>query len=146
MRLWSVHPRYIDGIGLVALWRESLLAQKVLLNQTRGYKSHPQLLRFRNTDDPIMTIGYYLDTIVIEAAQRGYKFDEGKIISRCPVSLIPVEQGQIEYEWRHLLDKLKQRSPLSYEKLKGSIQPASHPLFYLVEGGIAPWEKIIHRE
>jgi len=30
MRLWSLHPRYLDAKGLVALWREGLLAQKVL--------------------------------------------------------------------------------------------------------------------
>lgn len=43
MRLWSLHPQYLDAKGLVALWREGLLAQAVLAGQTRGYKRHPQL-------------------------------------------------------------------------------------------------------
>lgn len=30
MRLWSLHPSYLDAVGLVALWREGLLARKVL--------------------------------------------------------------------------------------------------------------------
>ncbi|HEU5178767.1 MAG TPA: pyrimidine dimer DNA glycosylase/endonuclease V, partial [Burkholderiales bacterium] len=30
MRLWSLHPKYLDARGLVALWREALLAQAVL--------------------------------------------------------------------------------------------------------------------
>jgi hypothetical protein len=30
MRLWSLHPEYLDANGLVALWREALLAQAFL--------------------------------------------------------------------------------------------------------------------
>ena len=41
MRLWTLHPQYLDPRGLVALWREALLAQKVLLGRTRGYRAHP---------------------------------------------------------------------------------------------------------
>jgi hypothetical protein len=37
MRLWTLHPRYLDSQGLVALWREGLLAQAVLRNRTRGF-------------------------------------------------------------------------------------------------------------
>lgn len=37
MRLWSIHPRYLDTKGLVALWRETLLlAQAVLFGNTKG--------------------------------------------------------------------------------------------------------------
>ena len=38
MRLWSIHPKYLGTKGLVALWREALLAQKVLQGNTKGYK------------------------------------------------------------------------------------------------------------
>jgi hypothetical protein len=31
MRLWTLHPQYLDPRGLVALWRVALLAQQVLL-------------------------------------------------------------------------------------------------------------------
>jgi Pyrimidine dimer DNA glycosylase (EC 3.2.2.17)/DNA-(apurinic or apyrimidinic site) lyase (EC 4.2.99.18) len=60
MRLWSLHPKYLDKLGLLGLWRESLLAQKVLLGKTKGYKNHPQLIRFKKTEDPILYIGTYL--------------------------------------------------------------------------------------
>jgi hypothetical protein len=43
MRLWSLHPCHLDAKGLVALWREGLLAQKVQACETNGYRNHPQL-------------------------------------------------------------------------------------------------------
>jgi len=52
VRLWSVHPEYLDSRGLVALWREALLAQAVLRGETRGYRRHPRLARFRARPDP----------------------------------------------------------------------------------------------
>ena len=56
MRLWSIHPRSLDARGLVALWREGLLARKVLRGRTRGYRHHPQLQRFRDLRDPVAAI------------------------------------------------------------------------------------------
>ncbi|MDI6747818.1 MAG: pyrimidine dimer DNA glycosylase/endonuclease V [Rhodocyclaceae bacterium] len=41
MRLWTLHPRYLDARGLVALWREARLAQAVLGGKTRGYTHTP---------------------------------------------------------------------------------------------------------
>lgn len=79
MRIWSIHPRYLDRQGLLAVWRETLLAQKVLEGQTRGYTHHPQLTRFRATPDPLVAIGSYLSEIVREATQRGYHFDASKV-------------------------------------------------------------------
>ncbi|HNX99076.1 MAG TPA: pyrimidine dimer DNA glycosylase/endonuclease V, partial [Candidatus Aminicenantes bacterium] len=73
MRLWSIHPRYLDGRGLVALWREALLARKVLTGRTRGYRHHPQLARFRATADPLGTIDRYLAGVLAEADRRGYR-------------------------------------------------------------------------
>ncbi|MEN6399799.1 MAG: pyrimidine dimer DNA glycosylase/endonuclease V, partial [Rectinema sp.] len=29
MRLWTLHPQYLDQKGLTAAWREGLLAKKV---------------------------------------------------------------------------------------------------------------------
>jgi hypothetical protein len=60
MRLWSVHPSLLDPKGLVALWREGLLAQKVLQGRTTGYRSHPQLHRFRQSGEPLAAIATYL--------------------------------------------------------------------------------------
>ena len=71
MRLWSLHPKYLDKLGLLGLWRESLLAQKVLLGKTRGYRNHPQLIRFKRTSDPILYIGTYLYYVYLEGKGRG---------------------------------------------------------------------------
>ena len=78
MRVWSLHPRYLDPVGLVALWRETLLARKVLLGQTRGYRHHPQLRRFQAQADPVAAIDAYLQAVHGEALARGYRFDAGK--------------------------------------------------------------------
>ena len=80
MRLWSIHPRYLDRQGLVALWREGLLAQKVLAGKTNGYRFHPQLLRFRQSRDPLQSIGTYLHHVAEEASKRKYRFDRSKIL------------------------------------------------------------------
>ena len=45
MRLWSIHPKYLDPAGLTACWREGLLAREVLCGRTSGYRNHPQLAR-----------------------------------------------------------------------------------------------------
>ncbi len=142
MRIWSLSPYYLDSIGLVALWREGLLAQKVLLGFTKGYKNHPQLNRFRTTADPVRAIGYYLSEIEKEAHNRKYHFDAAKIIMTEYHQKIPVQQGQIAYEWQHLMDKLAKRSPDVYRKNMKITNPEIHPLFEKVNGGIADWERV----
>ena len=109
MRLWTLHPKYLDPRGLVALWREALLAQAVLRGQTRGYVNHPQLIRFRETADPMASIAFYLREIHAEAVRRGYRFDAQKISTSGPAELIEVSSGQLDYEWTHLVKKLSLR-------------------------------------
>lgn len=141
MRLWSLHPRQLDRAGLVACWRESLLAQSVLAGETRGYRNHPQLQRFRATPDPLASIGAYLAAVQSEATRRGYRFDASKI--RVPGELpgaIPVTEGQLDREWEHLGRKLEDRSPADAERWRAEA-PACHPLFAPVPGGIEPWER-----
>ena len=142
MRLWSIHPRYLDAKGLVALWREGLLAQKVLLGQTKGYKNHPQLIRFQEVDNSLGAIASYLRHVQIEAEQRGYKFDKNKIINKSIKSVILVNNGQIRYEFNHLLNKLKQRDPALYKQLRHTKTVKLHPLFKRRNGGIEEWEII----
>jgi hypothetical protein len=142
MRLWSLHPRYLDRQGLLALWREALLAQKVLQGQTRGYRHHPQLARFRQQPDPLATIAGYLWAVQQEAQRRGYRFRAEKIVSPPTKSQIPVTRGQLAYEQRHLADKLRVRDPERLAALEGSEPPVPHPLFVVVPGPVEPWEKI----
>ena len=74
MRLWTLHPRYLDPRGLVALWREGLLAQAVLLGRTKGYSHHPQLHRFAAQRGGAGCLAEYLRVVQKEATRRGYRF------------------------------------------------------------------------
>ncbi len=142
MRLWSIHPKYLDPTGLVALWRESLLAQKVLLGQTRGYKFHPQLQRFHACPDPVLTIGCYLNEILKEADRRGYRFDRSKVVRSGACGKLKVHRGQVDYEWELILGRLERRAPNVYAMHKMLVSPRPHPLFQIVPGGIEDWERI----
>lgn len=146
MRLWSLHPRYLDAQGLVSCWREGLLARKVLMDQTKGYRNHPQLVRFRSSQDPLNAIEFYLAIIAREAAERGYRFDTGKIGTVCECPKIPVTTGQLRHEWEHLKNKLSSRNPEKYREiilLETVVE--IHPLFEIIEGNIEDWEKsVIH--
>lgn len=142
MRLWSVHPRYFDRQALTACWREALLAQGVLAGRTEGYLRHPQLERFRDHSSPSDAIATFLRGIADEADARGYTFDRAKILrTEMPVPPVPVTTGQVSYEWRHLLGKLEARSPSIAAKWRGLQLPESHPLFTVIEGPIASWER-----
>ncbi len=142
MRLWSIHPKYLDQKGLVACWREGLLAKKVLLGEVRGYKNHPQLIRFKIQEDPISAINTYLLHILIESLKRGYNFNNRNVKPPFLEHTIPVTRGQLIYEFNHLMKKLFRRDRTRYNKLLGIILPAPHPLFTVVEGDIEFWEKV----
>jgi hypothetical protein len=140
MRLWTLHPKYLDAGGLVALWREALLAQAVLKGTTSGYTHHPQLVRFRNSPSPAGSIASYLQAVHAEAARRDYHFDAAKIASAGRVESIAVTRGQIHYEWAHLLQKLRVRSPSWFTRLEHLEFLEAHPLFDIVPGRVAEWE------
>jgi hypothetical protein len=141
VRLWTVHPKYLDAKGLVALWREALLAQKVLCGQTKGYTRHPQLLRFKSTPRPTAAIGAYLVAVYDEASRRGYRFDRTKILNAKFRGKISETDGQLLCEWAHLLKKLKSRDQSCYRQCCSVEQPEWHPLFQIIAGAARDWEK-----
>lgn len=142
MRLWSLHPKYLDTKGLVALWRETLLAKHVLEGKTKGYKNHPQLNRFKEAESPIDSINQYLSEIYLEASKREFTFDKEKIDWNFRKSKLPVTTGQIKYESAHLLNKLEKRDPEKFHKVKEKTAFDIHPLFSLIEGDVEDWEVI----
>jgi len=142
MRLWSLHPRYLDARGLTACWRETLLAQKVLAGGTKGYRRHPQLQRFQATADPLAAVAAYLRPLAAEAQARGYHFDASKINPGQFDAQLNVTTDQLAYEWQHLLAKLAQRAPAQYAALHTLAVPDPHPLFTVIPGPIAPWEVV----
>jgi len=133
MRLWSLAPAHLDRKRLLAVWREGLLAQKVLMGETRGYKNHPQLDRFKAQNDPVAAIGYYLQFVQLEAKRRGYNFNEGKI-KKVPhkLPIINVTDEQVRFEARHL--EKKTGVPI------GTVV-TTHPLFDVIPGPKEPWER-----
>lgn len=142
MRLWSIHPEYLDSKGLVALWREGLLAKKVLEGKTKGYTNHPQLTRFKNHNTPTKAINAYLSEIYRQSTLRGYIFDKAKItITKLP-DQIPVTFDQIQFEYNHLLQKTKTRNKDTYNKLQQIKNIKAHPIFHIVSGKIEEWEKL----
>ena len=141
MRIWTIHPRYLDTKGLLAAWREGLLAQKVLQNKTRGYRNHPQLLRFRAAGDPTASIASYLHVVYEEAVQRGYNFDANKIDEARFAGRIRCTRGQLLHEWAHLKLKLETRNLKRHAELVAVAEPQPHPLFQIVDGDVEEWER-----
>ncbi|GAB3704173.1 pyrimidine dimer DNA glycosylase/endonuclease V [Corynebacterium nasicanis] len=142
MRLWSLHPRYLDQKGLVACWRETLLAQKVLAGDTRGYRNHPQLTRFRTQDDALLAVGVYLRGLHSEAVVRGYHFNAAKILRQGSAPLIDVTRGQMDHELGHLRAKLMERAPERVAVLPVLEDVVPHPLFRVVPGPVEHWERV----
>jgi hypothetical protein len=141
MRLWTLHPSYLDARGLVALWREALLAQKVLMGETRGYTGHPQLFRFRAHPEPMAMIAAYLHGVKVEAERRGYRFDHARIVAPPLCGEVEESEGQLLFEWSHLLAKLAGRAPGLYGQHVKIALPGAHPLFMIVAGEKKEWER-----
>ncbi len=139
MRLWTLHPRYLDARGLVALWREALLAQAVLRGKTKGYTRHPQLDRFRLSREPVASVGAYLSAVCDEAERRGYRFDRRRIVRRGRARL-RATRGQLLYEWRHLKAKLARRDRAWLARVGRAPKLDPHPLFRIVPGPVEAWE------
>ncbi|MEM5799616.1 MAG: pyrimidine dimer DNA glycosylase/endonuclease V [Candidatus Aenigmatarchaeota archaeon] len=142
MRLWSLHPKYLDRKGLLAQWREGLLAKKVLEDKTKGYKNHPQLERFKNYIRPLDAINSFLTYTAEEGERRGYFFDKTKIKIIHLKKTIQITKGQIEYEFRHLIKKLENRDRKKFEELKKVKRLESSPIFKIIKGDIEYWEKV----
>ncbi len=143
MRLWSLHPSYLDTQGLVACWREGLLARAVLQGKTKGYRHHPQLLRFSSQPEPIAALDQYLSAILEQAILRGFAFDSARIAVPSVHASIPVTDGQLRFELEHLKAKLIHRDIRQYEKLSQVVHPQPNPFFHVISGDIEPWEKSI---
>lgn len=142
MRIWSVHPKYLDAKGIVALWRETLLAKNVLEGNTKGYKIHPQLIHFKSIEKPLEAINQYLAEVWDEATRRGYNFDRNKIDFDFTKIKIEVTTGQMQYEFNHLLKKLEQRDPEQFKQFENLKMVDCAEIFEVKEGEIEKWEII----
>ncbi|SPE19944.1 DNA-(Apurinic or apyrimidinic site) lyase / pyrimidine dimer DNA glycosylase [Burkholderiales bacterium] len=142
MRIGTLHPKYLDVQGLVALWREALLAQKGLRGRTVGYRAHPQL-RFRARCAPVVFVASYLQLVHEEAQRRGYHFDATRIArTRVSGSLTESIWPAALHEWQHLLGKLQKRSPERFAQFRDVVRPEAHLMFRIVAGGVRDWERM----
>ena len=138
MRLWTIHPKYLDAKGLVALWREALLALKVLEGKTKGYRHHPQLLRFRSKPNPIAYIAEYLREVHVESVARAYHFNFDKIPTEMRTrGRIRESQGQLDYEWSHFMKKIGTRQPSLHQKLKSISETQRRIVIFLLSPAIS---------
>jgi len=145
VRLWSIHPKYLDKAGLGACWREALLAKKVLEGNTKGYKNHSQLIRFKQHSDPLVMINRFLMEIWREAKwERGYNYDESKfkIDERNVILCIPVTRGQLAFEACHINSKIIKRSSQARVALSALDRIECHPIFDPCNGDVESWEKL----
>lgn len=147
MRLWSMHPKYLDRQGLTALWREGLGALKSLEGEHVGYHHHPQLERFKALGNGRAILERYLYTVYFESGTRGYTFDGSKVSAftglEAMITSIPVTKGQVEYEMKHLWNKMKERSIPQFKKNISADRVILNPIFELIDGDIESWEKIV---
>ncbi len=141
MRLWSLHPKYLDAKGLGALWREGLLALEVLEGNTKGYRNHPQLQRFKEQKDSVASIKWYLWHVYEESLARGYQFNPARIRRRGKCAQIKVTTGQLRFELQHLKRKLAIRDLKRLETLRALRTPIAHPSFDQVAGRKEAWER-----
>ncbi|MGQ9787888.1 MAG: pyrimidine dimer DNA glycosylase/endonuclease V [Candidatus Hadarchaeaceae archaeon] len=145
MRLWTVGPEYLDTKGLLALWREALLAQEVLRGRTKGWKTHPQLERFKAHPDPVSAIGFYLYFVYLEGKNRGYRFNKEKIYRRPKkVPAITVSKEWLDEELKQLKKKLRRRNRSKYRALLMAKGVRLHPLFRIDQRRGKPQEASIY--
>ena len=142
MRIWSLHPSYLDWMGLGAQWREALLAQKVTDGKTKGWRNHPQLDRFKYHLKPMEAVGFYLKELHVESLKRSYNYNYSKIhYPDAVVDPINLSLGQLQYEFDLLQERLKKRTPKKYEENTRIRKLQAHPLFNIVPGLPEKWEK-----
>jgi hypothetical protein len=141
MRLWSLHPKYLDVKGLNGLWREGIMARNALLGIKKGYFNHPQLERFKKQENSVLFIDTYLLNVYNESITRNYNFNREKFGLNFTDSKIDVTDGQILYEFKHLKRKLKIRDIYKYDELNEIKFPDVNPVFKVVKGDIELWER-----
>lgn len=142
MRLWSIHPKYLDRAWLLACWREWLLAKKVLEWNTKWYKNHPQLIRFKQLREPLVWINAFLSQIYLESVRRWYKFNSDKICLVSDINIIKVTEWQVQFEVKHLSNKLLIRDYERYLILSKNNKIDINSIFELIPWDIELWEKI----
>jgi hypothetical protein len=157
VRLWSIHPEYLDRMGLLGLWREALLAQQVLHGETENYKNHSHMQRFYALpkEDAMQYMSDYLFFVWQEGKLRGYKLNvnhikdprNGGSLSGSPRKLFTVSSGQLALEYQILCMRTRNRDHKHFLGLEDKYPshrmwvPKPNPVFTLIHGRKEEWEK-----
>ena len=110
MRLWTIHPRYLDNLTLFTCWKEAITARKELKDEAISPTHHPQLIRFRKCGTPVATMNSYIYNLFLELKVRHVKVDHKELGRYRRYERIKVGFGQLYYEFYFLQGKLKNRS------------------------------------
>jgi len=82
MKIYLMHPSYLDSKRLVETWRSSVLIKNVLIG--KGGKNlfyNKYVCLFSRSHYPINFIIRYMIDVKAEADKRDFKFDSGLILS-----------------------------------------------------------------
>jgi len=131
MRVWIVHPKYLDCKGLVALWRETLLARKVLKGKTKGWRNHPQLNKLKNHKNSVAAVNTYLLYVWKESEKRCYKFNKRKIEKNFTKKKIKIPKKEVISDFEELKNKLKKRDPKRYREIVKVKKIEVNPIFII---------------
>ncbi len=131
MRVWIIHPKYLDCKGLVALWRETLLARKVLKGKTKGWRNHPQLNKFKTHKNPVVAINTYLLYVWKESEKRCYKFNKRKIEKSFTKKKIKIPKKEVISDFEDLKNKLKKRDTKRYREIVKVKKIEVNPIFII---------------
>ncbi|NIM47035.1 MAG: hypothetical protein GTN40_02650 [Candidatus Aenigmarchaeota archaeon] len=131
MRVWIVHPKYLDCKGLVALWRETLLARKVLKGKTKGWRNHPQLNKFKTHKNPVAAVNTYLLYVLEESEKRCYKFNKRKIEKSFTKNKIKIPKKEVVSDFEDLKNKLKKRDSKRYIEIVKVKEIEVNPIFII---------------
>jgi hypothetical protein len=141
MRIWSIHPKYLDSKELLNLWNETIQAKNEFLTKFSGHFSNKQLERFLDLKNPLEAINSYMSSIYREAVKRDFSVDDSFMDWDFDDSIqIPVTAGQISHEISKLKSRLRERDEKKLQKLNGRTFLELHPIFYSVPGTIEEWE------
>lgn len=160
MRLWTIHPSFLDQKGLCGLWRETLVGLKALEKGPGApWYNHPQLARFKVYPNGLAMLAEYAEHVLDEGHKRGYNFNTALLEPYLELyemnfdGCIMVTKGQFDYEVEHFIRKLASRDEMRYQLYMEKMGPRSlyqpkievfvpNPVFRIVDGPIEVWEKV----
>lgn len=132
MRLWSIHPKYLDKHALIALWREGLLAQKALSGKGLVDEANVQLVRFKKSANPVRAIGSYLSFVASEGAKQGCKLNHERILQpNFEAKFMTTDVAQMELEVEQLKARMKTRNKDKFKLLTDVHKFEANPVFTL---------------